>query len=394
MPHFQNRRNELIISSIQNLLYGTSNNGNSVYEVFQRNDLTLLSNKFAVILIHLERKQNKEYSYSQDLISFIITNVIEELAGTKHQGFVVPIDTNRYGCLVNFSPSDTAEQDLLSIAKEGKDFLEKKFGIYFTMSLSTIHTELNGIHQAYQEALYAMEYRLTMGSNEIIPYKQQLQDGSNPIYTFSFKTDHSINLFLKEAKDHSQIVAFVTQLFENSKIGCHTPPSIARDFIYDIAGSLSKAINDMFPEDIQWKKEIFNRLTSCDTLKIFKTELINVLKEYQEYLNEKLSQDSISAQVQKYIDQNYHDSNLSVNTLGDEFNLSPAYLSKIFKEESGISILDYISKCRINHAKKLLKNTDKTIKQIAKETGFLSSSVFIRVFKKIEGITPGAYRKL
>lgn len=262
------------------------------------------------------------------------------------------------------------------------------------MSLSTIHTELNGIHQAYQEALYAMEYRLTMGSNEIIPYKQQLQDGSNPIYTFSFKTDHSINLFLKEAKDHSQIVAFVTQLFENSKIGCHTPPSIARDFIYDIAGSLSKAINDMFPEDIQWKKEIFNRLTSCDTLKIFKTELINVLKEYQEYLNEKLSQDSISAQVQKYIDQNYHDSNLSVNTLGDEFNLSPAYLSKIFKEESGISILDYISKCRINHAKKLLKNTDKTIKQIAKETGFLSSSVFIRVFKKIEGITPGAYRKL
>lgn len=125
MPHFQNRRNELIISSIQNLLYGTSNNGNSVYEVFQRNDLTLLSNKFAVILIHLERKQNKEYSYSQDLISFIITNVIEELAGTKHQGFVVPIDTNRYGCLVNFSPSDTAEQDLLSIAKEGKDFLEK-----------------------------------------------------------------------------------------------------------------------------------------------------------------------------------------------------------------------------------------------------------------------------
>jgi len=60
MPHFQNRRNELIISSIQNLLYGTSNNGNSVYEVFQRNDLTLLSNKFAVILIHLERKQNKE----------------------------------------------------------------------------------------------------------------------------------------------------------------------------------------------------------------------------------------------------------------------------------------------------------------------------------------------
>jgi len=103
---------------------------------------------------------------------------------------------------------------------------------------------------------------------------------------------------------------------------------------------------------------------------------------------------SISAQVRKYVEENFHNPNLSVNTLGEEFNLSPSYLSKIFKAENEISIPDYISKIRINNAKELLKNTDKTIQEIAEETGFLSSSVFIRVFKKIEGITPGAYRKL
>jgi len=237
-----------------------------------------------------------------------------------------------------------------------------------------------------------MEYRLTIGSNKIIPYQQQQPTDS--IYTFSFKTDHSINLFLKELKDHNQINSFVRELFDNRDIDFHTPPAIARDFIYDVAGSLSKAVNDMLPEDIQWKKEIYTRLVNCDTLDLFRNQLINILEEYQEYLRKKLSLNPINAKVRKYIEQYYYDPDLNINVLGDKFNLSPAYLSKIFKEENGISILDYISKCRINNAKKLLKNTNKTIQQIAEETGFMSSSVFIRVFKKIEGTTPGVYRKL
>lgn len=129
-------------------------------------------------------------------------------------------------------------------------------------------------------------------------------------------------------------------------------------------------------------------------MELFRSELINILKEYQEYLIGKSCLYSISAQVRKYIEENFHDPSLSVNTLGDRFDLSPSYLSKIFKDENEISIPDYISKVRIDNAKELLRNTDKTIQKIAEETGFLSSSVFIRVFKKMEGITPGAYRKL
>ena len=396
IAQIHNRKNELIISSMRDLLYGTYSQADAIEEIFERNELILLSNQFAVILINIERKYSGagDASYSQDLLGFIITNVFEELASKKHQGFVVAIDPNRYSCLVNFSPADTStmQQDLLSIAREGKNFLEENFGIYFTISLSTIHSEVDGIHQAFQEALYAMEYRLTVGSNQITPYKEKSQYDS--IYTFSFKTDHSINLFVKEPKDDVQIQSFTRKLFENANIDSNTCPTVARDFMYDVAGSLCKAINDMLPENIQWKEGIYNRLINCDTLKLFQDELINILKEYQEYLQEKSCLDSISAQVRKYIEENFHDPNLSVNTLGDEFNLSPSYLSKIFKDENGISIPDYINKIRINNAKELLKNTNKTVRKIAEETGFLSSSVFIRVFKKIEGITPGAYRKL
>src|SRR5699024_11296428 len=59
--------------------------------------------------------------------------------------FVVPIYSKRYACLVNLSPCDNMEDDLLSIAQKGKDFLEQNFQIYSTISISSIHSELPGI---------------------------------------------------------------------------------------------------------------------------------------------------------------------------------------------------------------------------------------------------------
>ena len=58
-----------------------------------------------------------------------------------------------------------------------------------------------------------------------------------------------------------------------------------------------------------------------------------------------------------------------------------------------MSISDFLAKVRIQMAKEQLRSTDHNIRMIAEECGFLSSNVFIRVFKKWEGITPGAYRE-
>ena len=74
--------------------------------------------------------------------------------------------------------------------------------------------------------------------------------------------------------------------------------------------------------------------------------------------------------------------------------VSASYLSKLFKEKYDISIPDFISQTRVKSAKDDLKNTNKNIKQVAEENGFLSSTVFINTFKKWEGVTPGIYRNL
>ena len=396
IAQIRTRKSDLISSSIRDLLFGTSSQDDSVKEIFRKNDISLLSEQFAVILINVEEKNigGANKSCSRDLIGFLIIHVLEELSGKKHKGFVVPLDAKHYACLVNFLPLDAGmmQQDLLSIACYGKKILEETFGIFVTISYSAVHTETDGIRQAFQEAQYAMEYRLILGSSQIIPYQNSWQEYS--IYTFSFKMDHFIRLFLKETHDLSEITSFVSELFQNREINAHTPPLVARNFIYDVAGTLSKTINEIFSNDIPWKKDIFSRLIRCDTLDLFRVELTSILTEYQENFRQKKNMNSIGAQVWKYINQNHPDPMLNVNVLGDLFHLSPAYLSRIFKEQYGISIPDYISNCRIQNAKEQLRKKDRTIEQIAEETGFLSCSVFIRVFRKVEGTTPGAYRKV
>ena len=96
----------------------------------------------------------------------------------------------------------------------------------------------------------------------------------------------------------------------------------------------------------------------------------------------------------RYIDANYNNADLNVNTMGDCMHLTPYYLSKIFKNQTGLSPLEYLSKVRITKAKELLQNSPQSIEEIAHMTGFLSSSVFIRAFKKSEEITPGAFKTI
>ena len=89
--------------------------------------------------------------------------------------------------------------------------------------------------------------------------------------------------------------------------------------------------------------------------------------------------------------------NLSVDVSRDELAarvyMSPDYLTKLFKKETGSSLSDYITKKRINLAEKLLRETDMNMVEISEKSGFSYSSYFIRIFKKKTGITPQQYRE-
>lgn len=96
--------------------------------------------------------------------------------------------------------------------------------------------------------------------------------------------------------------------------------------------------------------------------------------------------------IVNYIKENYADPTLSATGISEKFNINNAYLSRAFKKETGVKLIDFIHHVRIDSSKQLLLS-DMTMDEIASAVGYYSASSFIRAFKRLEGAPPGTYRK-
>jgi len=96
--------------------------------------------------------------------------------------------------------------------------------------------------------------------------------------------------------------------------------------------------------------------------------------------------------VKDYLDAHYTEK-ITLDTLSKEFYISKNYLTRVFKEQFGMSVKDYLQVVRITHAKQMLRTTDKTAEEIAIVCGFGAPHYFSRVFKEIEGVPPSVYRE-
>lgn len=102
--------------------------------------------------------------------------------------------------------------------------------------------------------------------------------------------------------------------------------------------------------------------------------------------------DSIVPRVMEYISENCFDSELNVSVVSEKLGINASYLSNSFHSQTGIRLTDFIHQQRLKKVKQLLRETDLTMAQIAKATGYYNAIAMSRVFKRYEGITPSAYR--
>lgn len=84
---------------------------------------------------------------------------------------------------------------------------------------------------------------------------------------------------------------------------------------------------------------------------------------------------------------------LSLRALSGHLNVNASYLSTLFKKETGIPLTEYVNRCRIEHAQKMLLGTDMPIKEVAHQCGMNDVHYFNRLFKRITGTTPKKYRE-
>ena len=98
------------------------------------------------------------------------------------------------------------------------------------------------------------------------------------------------------------------------------------------------------------------------------------------------------AAVRRYIDHHFKES-LTLDQLAAEAHMNKFYLSHAFKQEYGVSPINYMISRRINESKYLLAETDLSLSQIAQLLGFSSLSYFSQVFRKTQGVSPMEYRQ-
>lgn len=94
----------------------------------------------------------------------------------------------------------------------------------------------------------------------------------------------------------------------------------------------------------------------------------------------------------RYLQKNYQ-KDLSLTDCAENVGISPYYLSHLFPEQSGKTFIEYLSWIRIEEAKRLIQETDMTIKELGEKVGYQNTTYFSKVFKRMTGYTVSEYRK-
>ena len=135
------------------------------------------------------------------------------------------------------------------------------------------------------------------------------------------------------------------------------------------------------------------KLSKEEDIAKFEVQLCELLEQCARWRRIHRDNDNdIASSARCIIDEMYADPLLSLHMISEEIGISQSYVSRMFKKKYGIGIAQYINQVRIFNAKKLIQEGSLNIKTISIQVGFSSDVQFIRVFKKLEGTTPGAYK--
>lgn len=345
----------------------------------------------------------KTYSdRDQYLLKFVLNSVVQEIAQSLKMSIWTEWTNNsQLGVIYLFRSDNDNEQErrelVLQLCRKVIGWVEEnlKFTITFGNGGEADHiAELPYLHE---DALEALKYKPVLGHLHVINHWELIARPKLEIF------------------HHVQLIRLIAQSF---RLGEETWKSRLEQFFYelklglfpkeDIASLIHYLIYYLDREVVElsepirnvWKEDAMPVLSKMpdelETLEEFQARITDVLLHVERQIGSlresKLNHELIH-EVKKYIGDHFANPDLSLTHLSDEFKLSPRYLSRLFKDEFGEKFVDYLLRVRIEHAQKLLRDTEEAVHEIAQKVGYSHSFSFIRVFKRAVGITPGDFRK-
>ncbi|WP_311764944.1 AraC family transcriptional regulator [Paenibacillus agricola] len=339
----------------------------------------------------------------QYLLKFVLNSVVNEIAeGQEINVWTEWISNSQLGIIFQLKNQSKYENEhqtnlVLQVCNKAISWVNANLNFTITVGNGGSADKITEIPQLYEDALDSLKYKSVLGNQRVINYWELSNKPRQDIFNL-VQLIHSIAQTYRLG-DETWKKQF-DQFFYEAKIGLFPREDITSLLYYLIYYLDRGMIKLSVPIQDSWKQNVMPALTKMleefETLEEFQTNSYQVLKQVEDQislLRESRTSHPLIHEVKKYIGDKYANPDLSLIHLSEEFNLSSRYLSRLFKDEFGEKFVDYLVRVRIEHAKKFLQETPESVQGIALKVGYVHPFSFIRVFKRMVGVTPGDFRK-
>ncbi|MDC3418225.1 response regulator [Aquibacillus salsiterrae] len=269
-------------------------------------------------------------------------------------------------------------RDLLSLVKSGQD-------TEWFIGIGNVYQSLDQIRLSYQESLIAtrdtdlpVKFRFYNDLPALVPGFDEQTTKKNEQQFFELIRSGQWNDIFKS------FAGFIDQLELKGTNLLQTQQRVME--LFWIA---SRVLSEM---GVELDAPLYSfHATDYRQLRGETSHLLKRMRQSYETRNAELEADTIQ-QIKQYIVDHAHQ-DISLEAIGKKVGLSPIYISKLFKEQLGINYIHFLTECRIDKAKKLMRDPEKTLKEITFEVGYHDPNYFSKVFKRICHVSPTDYRK-
>lgn len=377
------------------LIHGRAKNIREIWERSKLAQLTALPNTVLLVSIdHFNRlAKNKGIYWKNNLRKEVLYVIRAQLP--FHASLIVLAHEHQFAILLPL-PMEEEENSREYAMKQAvilQKAIAKETPYTVTIGIGNRYDDPRNIHESFKESEYAHSYSLFTDENMIIHIQDVDYYETVSYDALKTKVDDIISVFVHGDMDGAKQACTALFLYvKESKV----EPLIFRLQMIEMLSTISEAAiqhganpKQIMPLQIKYAKKMYE----METLRELEEMMIKMLTQYIASIRETNNEMTLrSVQiVLQYMEEHYA-SDISLDMLANMVELSPNYLSHLFKQTTGSSFVDYLTELRLKKAKELLRELHFTIYEIAEKVGFSSSQYFSRVFKQAEGMTPTTYR--
>lgn len=277
-------------------------------------------------------------------------------------------------------------------------FLAQHFDFAYTVAISEEHSGVDGVNKAYREIRQVYHYQRKQKDPATVHYSQLNLLPGETVVQYPGEADNRLTLAVRSGDEASACVEIHKVMERNAQN--YLSPAAMQFLASKMMASIVRGAEEMAGDAaiVESQNQVMEAAGREEQEQIERS-LCNLAKVVCEKLgkrNRQVQEDEkgqLYIKIKDYIDENYLDPGLNVNSVSEYFGKQPSFVSRYFKEMSGTNLTQYIHKIRLQYVKEKLLRGDR-LEDIALSCGFGSQRSFLRIFKQYEGVTPSQYKEL